>query len=101
MISVSGSPPHDNDKNILRNCGLLGGMDVYVRGFGKGSNHDQFYTDPTILANFLNYTTAIVSRYKNNHSIFSWYVFQAEYLATYLLTSSSQPLGRLPMTQGE
>lgn len=49
-----------------------GGMDVYVRQFGNGTNHDEFYLNPTIVAAFKNYTTQIVSRYVNSPAIFGW-----------------------------
>lgn len=49
-------------------------MDVYVRALSNTTthSHDEFYTDPTILAAFLNYTTQIVSRYVNSPAIFGW-----------------------------
>jgi len=51
-------------------------MDVYVREFGSGnlSSHDEFYTNPVILSHFMNYTTQIVSRYKNSSAVFAWCV---------------------------
>ncbi|KAF8447969.1 glycoside hydrolase family 5 protein [Boletus edulis BED1] len=56
-------------RNYLSND--YGGMDLYVREFGL-ETHDQFYTDPSILNAFLNFTTQIVSRYVNSPAILSW-----------------------------
>ncbi|EGN92442.1 glycoside hydrolase family 5 protein [Serpula lacrymans var. lacrymans S7.3] len=56
-------------RNYLSND--YGGMDLYVHQYGY-TEHDQFYTDPTILNSFLNYTTQVVSRYVNSPAIFSW-----------------------------
>lgn len=47
-------------------------MDVYVRALTDSHAHDEFYTNPTILASFLNYTTQIVSRYVDSPAIFGW-----------------------------
>lgn len=49
----------------------IGGMDLYVRQFGL-ETHDQFYTNPSILNAFMNFTTQVVSRYVNSPAIFSW-----------------------------
>ena len=46
-------------------------MDLYVREFGL-ANHDEFYTNPTILNAFMNFTTQVVQRYVEKASIFSW-----------------------------
>ncbi|KAF9246526.1 glycoside hydrolase family 5 protein [Melanogaster broomeanus] len=56
-------------RNYLSND--YGGMDLYVRQFGF-ETHDQFYTHPTILNSFMNFTTQVVSRYVNSPAIFSW-----------------------------
>ncbi|KAG6376142.1 glycoside hydrolase family 5 protein [Boletus reticuloceps] len=56
-------------RNYLSND--YGGMDLYVREFGL-ETHDQFYTNPSILNAFLNFTTQIVSRYVNSSAILSW-----------------------------
>ncbi|KAG2349908.1 glycoside hydrolase family 5 protein [Suillus weaverae] len=56
-------------RNYLSNN--YGGMDLYVRQFGL-QTHDQFYTNPSILASFMNYTTQVVSRYVNSPSVFSY-----------------------------
>lgn len=56
-------------RNYLSNN--YGGMDLYVSQFGL-QTHDQFYTSPTILSSFLNYTTQVVSRYVNSPSVFSY-----------------------------
>ena len=48
-------------------------MDAYVREFGTGNkSHDQFYTEPTVQTQFMNYVTNVVNRYVNNTSVFSW-----------------------------
>ncbi|KAF8844970.1 glycoside hydrolase [Paxillus ammoniavirescens] len=56
-------------RNYLSND--YGGMDLYVRQFGL-KTHDEFYTNPSILNSFMNFTTQIVSRYVNSPAIFSW-----------------------------
>ncbi|KAJ6596886.1 glycoside hydrolase family 5 protein [Mycena vulgaris] len=56
-------------RNFLSND--FGGMDAYVRAFAADS-HDHFYTNETIIAAFLNYTTQIVSRYVNSTSVLAW-----------------------------
>ncbi|KAG1831766.1 glycoside hydrolase family 5 protein [Suillus variegatus] len=56
-------------RNYLSNN--YGGMDTYVRQFGL-QTHDEFYTNPSILTSFLNYTTQVVSRYVNSPSVFSY-----------------------------
>ncbi|KAG2111540.1 glycoside hydrolase family 5 protein [Suillus discolor] len=64
--------PLSNDtrlRNYLSNN--YGGMDTYVRQFGL-QTHDQFYTNPSVLTSFLNYTTQVVSRYVNSPSVFSY-----------------------------
>jgi mannan endo-1,4-beta-mannosidase len=47
-------------------------MDTYVRHFGANKQHDDFYSDDTILEKFKNYTTTIVSRYVNSPAVFGW-----------------------------
>ncbi|KAG9318477.1 glycoside hydrolase family 5 protein [Chiua virens] len=64
-LPVNNSLP----RNYLSND--YGGMDLYVRQFGF-QTHDQFYTEPSILNTFMNYTTQVVSRYVNSPAIFSW-----------------------------
>jgi len=49
-----------------------GGMDLYVREFGSTGNHDEFYTNPTIIDAFKNYVSCIISRYQCNPTIFGW-----------------------------
>ncbi|KAH0830561.1 glycoside hydrolase family 5 protein [Lanmaoa asiatica] len=56
-------------RNYLSND--YGGMDLYVRQFGL-QTHDQFYTNPSILNSFMNFTTQVVSRYVNSPAVFSW-----------------------------
>ncbi|KAG7090317.1 hypothetical protein E1B28_011914 [Marasmius oreades] len=56
-------------RNFLSND--YGGMDVYVRQFGL-KTHDEFFTNKTLNDIFKNYTTQIVSRYKDSPSVFSW-----------------------------
>jgi mannan endo-1,4-beta-mannosidase len=47
-------------------------MDVYVRQLGDNLRHDQFYTNQTLIEAFQNYTTAVVSRYKDNPFVLGW-----------------------------
>lgn len=47
-------------------------MDAYVRQFGVSKNHDEFYTNETIIELFKNYTTNVVSRYVNSPAVFGW-----------------------------
>ncbi|KIK57840.1 glycoside hydrolase family 5 protein [Collybiopsis luxurians FD-317 M1] len=56
-------------RNFLSND--YGGMDVYVRQFGL-KNHDEFYTNETLVQTYMNYTTQIVTRYVNSPSVFAW-----------------------------
>ncbi|KAF5312921.1 hypothetical protein D9619_003817 [Psilocybe cf. subviscida] len=75
-------------RNTLSND--FGGMDAYVRGFGNGTTkHDEFYTDNTIQAHFLNYTTAVVSRYINSTAIFSWEIANDPRCFSSIASSSS------------
>jgi len=59
-------------RNTLSND--YGGMDVYVRALSSCAdhNHDDFYTDQTILDVFKNYTTQIVKRYVDSPAILGW-----------------------------
>ncbi|KAG6818121.1 hypothetical protein H0H87_000026 [Tephrocybe sp. NHM501043] len=50
----------------------IGGMDTYVRNFGGPQEHDQFYTNQTLIAAFMDYTTQIASRYVNRTNVFGW-----------------------------
>jgi len=74
MLTRNVSPGTNNSlpRNTLSND--YGGMDVYVRALSNSAvhNHDDFYTDQTILNSFLNYTTQIVSRYVNSPAILGW-----------------------------
>lgn len=49
-----------------------GGMDAYVREFGKNQAHDDFYNDDNIISIFKNYTTTVISRYVDNPTVFAW-----------------------------
>ncbi|KAF5330740.1 hypothetical protein D9619_005756 [Psilocybe cf. subviscida] len=91
-VSIQGRDVTTGTDNTLPRNTLsndFGGMDAYVREFGNGTTHDEFYTNPTILAQFLNYTTTIVSRYKDSTSVFSWEVANDPRCASSLATSSS------------
>ncbi|KIJ17403.1 glycoside hydrolase family 5 protein [Paxillus involutus ATCC 200175] len=71
-LSIRDVTPGTNNslpRNYLSND--YGGMDLYVRQFGL-ETHDEFYTNPSILNSFMNFTTQIVSRYVNSPAIFSW-----------------------------
>ena len=50
---------------------VIGGMDLYVRQFGL-THHDQFYTHPTLVDAFKNFTSQVVSRYANCTALLSW-----------------------------
>ncbi|KDR77603.1 hypothetical protein GALMADRAFT_224892 [Galerina marginata CBS 339.88] len=72
-ISARDVTPGTNNtlpRNSLSND--YGGMDEYVREFGDHMMHDEFYTNPKILSEFMNYTNQIVSRYADNPTIFGW-----------------------------
>jgi mannan endo-1,4-beta-mannosidase len=56
-------------RNYLSND--YGGMDVYVRQFGL-TDHDEFYTNQTLINSFLNYTTQVVTRYVNSPAVLAW-----------------------------
>ena len=75
-------------------------MDVYVRALSSSAvhNHDDFYTDQTILNSFLNYTTQIVSRYVNSPAILGWYMFLVSRWRIYLTHYDFS--GNLPMIPG-
>jgi len=51
-----------------------GGMDAYVRNFGGPREHDQFFTNETLIDAFKNYTAQIVLRYRDHPNVLSWYV---------------------------
>lgn len=52
---------------------ITGGIDAYVREFGKVKEHDQFFlTDGPIINIFKNYTDQIVKRYKDSPAILAW-----------------------------
>lgn len=51
---------------------ITGGIDLYVRQFGL-SNHDEFYTNTTLLTAFQNYTSQVVTRYVDSPAVFAWY----------------------------
>ena len=61
VLSTQDATSHDK----------IGGIDLYVRQFGL-EYHDQFYTNPSTLNAFLNFTTQVVSRYVNSSAVFSW-----------------------------
>jgi len=56
---------------LTNNWADFGGMDVYTINLG-GKFHDDFYTNPKIVATFKNYVKAMVTRYKNSPAIFAW-----------------------------
>ncbi|KAJ7580444.1 glycoside hydrolase family 5 protein [Mycena floridula] len=66
---VTGGTDNLLPRNTLSND--YGGMDVYIRQFGR-TTHDDFYTNSTILDAFQNYTSYVVSRYVNSPAIFGW-----------------------------
>ena len=60
-------------KHLFFLC-FQGGMDAYVRNFGGPREHDQFYTNQTLIDAFISYTTQIVQRYRDHPNVLSWYV---------------------------
>ncbi|KAG6814339.1 hypothetical protein H0H92_010924 [Tricholoma furcatifolium] len=71
---LAGSATTTSNTTLPRNylSNSYGGMDAYVRNFGGPQEHDQFYTNQTLIDAFMNYTTQIVSRYVNNTNVFGW-----------------------------
>lgn len=76
-VDSSGLPRRDvtigTNNSLPRNTlsNDYGGMDVYVRQFGL-KNHDDFYTNETIISAFMNYTTSVVSRYRDSPAVLAW-----------------------------
>jgi mannan endo-1,4-beta-mannosidase len=66
------TPGTDNNLNRNYLSNDYGGMDAYVRQFGKTKSHDEFYTDNNIINIFENYTTNIVTRYVDSTAVFGW-----------------------------
>lgn len=73
-------------------------MDLYVHQFGL-ETHDQFYTNPSILNAFMNFTTQVVSRYVNSPAIFSWELANDPRFHTFTpISYVTDPLGILGAT---
>lgn len=49
-------------------------MDFYVRHLGGPQEHDQFFTNKTLIEAFKAYTTKVVTRYSNHPNLLAWYV---------------------------
>ena len=47
-------------------------MDAYVREFGLNKQHDEFYTNFTIMDIFKNYTKEVITRFIDSPAIFAW-----------------------------
>jgi mannan endo-1,4-beta-mannosidase len=48
-------------------------MDVYLKQLlGSSTNHDYFYTSPTVIAAYKNYIRQFVGRYVNEPGILAW-----------------------------
>jgi mannan endo-1,4-beta-mannosidase len=47
-------------------------MDAYVRQYNGPQEHDQFFTNDTLINAFMNYTTQIVKRYANDTHVLAW-----------------------------
>jgi len=60
-----------------------------VRNFHPGGTHDTFYTDPTIVQAFKNYTSHVVSRFANSSTIFAWELANDPRCSSTLPASSS------------
>jgi len=56
---------------LTNNWADYGGMDVYTTNLG-GSFHDDFYTNPKIIAAYKNYVRAVVTRHLLDPTIFAW-----------------------------
>ncbi|KAM0710290.1 hypothetical protein Q7P35_002652 [Cladosporium inversicolor] len=56
---------------LTNNWADYGGMDVYTVNLG-GKYHDDFYRMPEIKKAFKRYVKAVVTRYKDNPTIFAW-----------------------------
>ncbi|GAB7331897.1 hypothetical protein MBLNU13_g03828t1 [Cladosporium sp. NU13] len=56
---------------LTNNWADYGGMDVYTVNLG-GKYHDDFYRLPEIKKAFKRYVKAVVTRYKDNPTIFAW-----------------------------
>ncbi|KAJ3563399.1 hypothetical protein NP233_g8962 [Leucocoprinus birnbaumii] len=61
---------NDLPRNTLSND--YGGMDFYVRALGGPREHDQFFTNRTLIEAFQNYTREIVTRYANHPNVLAW-----------------------------
>lgn len=64
----------DTGNNLPRNAlsNDYGGMDFYVRALGGSQEHDQFFTNRTLIDAFQNYTREIVTRYANHPNVLAW-----------------------------
>jgi mannan endo-1,4-beta-mannosidase len=49
-------------------------MDLYVRQFDGPQEHDQFFTNQTLIDAFENYTQQIVTRYRDHPNVLAWYI---------------------------
>lgn len=56
---------------LTNNWADYGGMDVYTVNLG-GQYHDEFYTNPKVIAAFKKYVSVLVDRYKHSTAIFAW-----------------------------
>ncbi|KDQ18792.1 glycoside hydrolase family 5 protein [Botryobasidium botryosum FD-172 SS1] len=72
------TPPDHGDtkpRGFLSNS--YGGADVYVQQLlGPHATHDEFFSNPIVIAAFKNYVKAVVSRYINSPAIFSYELMQ-------------------------
>lgn len=58
---------------FTNNWSGYGGAELYIEWIKPGSpNHDIFYSDPAIIAEYQRYVKLIVNRYKNSPAIFAW-----------------------------
>jgi len=50
-----------------------GGAELYLYHIlGNTATHDEFYTNPTVIASYQSYVEVIVNRYKNSSAVFAW-----------------------------
>lgn len=79
QLNLTGTLAKRADGNTTTNVthppGFLsndyGGMDAYVRG-NNLTEHDQFFTNQSLINAFQNYLNVLIPRYKNNTELLTW-----------------------------
>jgi mannan endo-1,4-beta-mannosidase len=87
--------------NITHPAGFLsndyGGMDAYVRAHGL-NEHDQFFSNQTLIDAFQNYLNVLVPRYKDNTELLAWELANdARCNSTVAASKDCTPQVRLPI----